>query len=132
MKATVKESKDGEFVFRTVPRSTLWEIHTPQVGSKSLFFRGFKKVQEESMEVTDDVSVVEALGEPVKITLGQYTNIKLTTPEDMTTAEQILRERGVGDDSSWNKREEENLPSSCPSVVYRESLEKPQKHIGSF
>ena len=45
------------------------------------------------MEVTDDVSVVEALGEPVKITLG-HTNIKLTTPEDMTTAEQILRERG--------------------------------------
>ena len=43
MKATVKESKDGEFVFRTVPRSTLWEIHTPQVGSKSLFSADSRK-----------------------------------------------------------------------------------------
>ena len=43
MKATVKESLDGEFVTRTVPRATLWEVHTPQVGSKSLFLRGFKR-----------------------------------------------------------------------------------------
>lgn len=132
MKATVKESEDGAFVLRTVPRSRLWEIHTPQVGSKSLFFRGFKKVNDENLEVTDDVSVVEALGEPVKITMGEYTNIKLTTPDDMSVAEQILRERGARDESDWDKKEDKNLPSSCPSVDYRESLEKPRKHIGTF
>lgn len=132
MKATVKESEDGEFVLRTVPRSRLWEIHTPQVGSKSLFFRGFKKVNEDHLEVTDDVSVVEALGEPVKLTIGEYTNIKLTTPDDMSVAEQILRERGFQEEPDWDKRDDANLPSSCPSVVYRESLEKPQKHIGTF
>ena len=80
MKATVKESEDGEFVLRTVQRSRLWEIHTPQVATKTLFLQGFHKVQTENLEVTDDVSVVEALGKPVKLTLGQYTNIKLTTP----------------------------------------------------
>ena len=132
MKATVKESLDGEFVTRTVPRATLWEVHTPQVGSKSLFLRGFKKVKDDNLEVTDDVSVVEALGEPVKMTLGEYTNIKLTTPDDMSVAEQILRERGVGDESNWSVIDESKLPSSCPSVDYRAGLEKPRKHIGSF
>lgn len=96
MKATVKESdSSGEFVLRTVLRASLWEVHTPQVSTKELFMRGFAKVQEENLEVTDDVSVIEALGLPVKLTLGEYTNIKLTTPDDLQVAEQILRERGV-------------------------------------
>lgn len=95
MKATVKESEDGEFVLRTVERSRLWEIHTPQVASKSLFLEGFAKVKANNLEVTDDVSVIEALGKPVKLTLGEYTNIKLTTPDDLQVAEQVLRERGI-------------------------------------
>ena len=95
MKATVKESEDGQFVLRTVERSRLWEIHTPQVASKSLFLEGFAKVKANNLEVTDDVSVIEALGKPVKLTLGEYTNIKLTTPDDLQVAEQVLRERGI-------------------------------------
>ena len=47
--------------------------------------------------MTDDVSIIEALGEPVKLTLGEYTNIKLTTPDDFAVAEQVLRARGVPD-----------------------------------
>ena len=42
----------------------------------------------------DDVSVVELMGKPVKLTVGEYTNLKLTTPEDMIIAETILRDRG--------------------------------------
>lgn len=99
-KSTIKESEDGAFVLRTVPRSRLWEVHTPQVASKKLFLRGFNRVKAENLEVTDDVSVIEALGLPVKLTLGEYTNIKLTTPDDLSVAEQILRERGVKDESS--------------------------------
>ena len=72
----------------------MWEIHTPQVASKKLFLDGFAKVNAENLEVTDDVSVVEALGKPVKLTKGEYTNIKLTTPEDIGIAEQILVSRG--------------------------------------
>lgn len=97
MKATVKESEDGQFVLRTVTRSRLWEIHTPQVSSKKLFLQGFEKVKKDNLEVTDDVSVIEALGLPVKLTLGEYTNIKLTTPDDLQVAEQVLRERGIVD-----------------------------------
>ena len=38
--------------------------------------------------------VVELMGEPVKLTVGEYTNLKLTTPEDMIIAETILKDRG--------------------------------------
>jgi 2-C-methyl-D-erythritol 4-phosphate cytidylyltransferase len=55
--------------------------------------RGFAKVEAEDLEVTDDVSIVEALGEPVKLTRGEYTNLKITTPEDMDVAGAILNDR---------------------------------------
>lgn len=92
-KATIKESEDGLFVQRTIPRSLLWEVHTPQVIRIETLLKGFLKVAEENLEVTDDVSVVEALGEPVKLTRGEYTNLKITTPEDMDVAEAILEDR---------------------------------------
>jgi len=93
MKATVKESEDGEFVSQTLQRSKLWEIQTPQVVKPPLLREGFKRVAEENWEVTDDVSIVELMGEPVKLTLGEYENFKLTTPEDMVIAEQVLAGR---------------------------------------
>jgi len=93
MKATVKESADGAFVARTLDRSKLWEIQTPQIIRPQLLRDGFEKVEKESLEVTDDVSIVELLGEPVKLTMGEYTNLKLTTPEDMVIAETILEGR---------------------------------------
>jgi len=93
-KATIKESADGLTVLRTIPRARLWEVHTPQVVGISVLRRGFEKVREEDLEVTDDVSIVEALGEPVKLTLGEYTNLKITTPEDMDVAGAILKDRG--------------------------------------
>lgn len=92
-KATIKESEDGCTVLRTIPRARLWEVHTPQVIKIDTLQRGFAKVQEEGLEVTDDVSIVEALGEPVKLTLGEYTNLKITTPEDMDVASAVLLER---------------------------------------
>lgn len=92
-KATIKESDDGVLVQRTIPRARLWEVHTPQVILIDTLLRGFKKVAEENLEVTDDVSIVEQLGESVKLTLGEYTNLKITTPEDMDVASAILADR---------------------------------------
>ena len=127
MKATVKESADGAFVLRTVPRARLWEVHTPQVASKALFLRGFAKVRADSLEVTDDVSVIEALGLPVRLTLGEYTNIKLTTPDDLQVAEQILKERGVRDESQSGGQGQGQgqgpAGTECSSAAYRASLE---------
>lgn len=93
-KATIKESDDGVTVQRTIPRARLWEVHTPQVVRVEALLRGFDKVERENLEVTDDVSIIEALGEPVKLTRGEYTNLKITTPEDMDVATAILADRG--------------------------------------
>ena len=43
--------------------------------------------------MTDDVSIIELMGKPVRLTMGEYENLKLTTPEDMVIAEQILAKR---------------------------------------
>ncbi|KAL3808558.1 hypothetical protein ACHAXA_008347 [Cyclostephanos tholiformis] len=96
-KATIKESGDGVYVTRTVPRSRLWEVHTPQVVRCEALLRGFEMVDREKLEVTDDVSIIEALGEPVRLTRGEYTNLKITTPEDMDVASAILADRGEGE-----------------------------------
>lgn len=97
-KATIKESDDGgATVLRTIPRERLWEVHTPQVVRVEALLRGFAKVEAENLAVTDDVSIIEALGETVRLTRGEYANLKITTPEDMDVASAILRERGEGD-----------------------------------
>ncbi|GAB5037288.1 2-c-methyl-d-erythritol 4-phosphate cytidylyltransferase [Nannochloropsis oceanica] len=96
MKATVKESEDGEFVLRTINRSRLWEIQTPQVIKPDILAKAFEYVRENALEVTDDVSMVEEVGLPVKLTMGEYTNIKLTTPEDLGVAEGFLKQRAEG------------------------------------
>jgi len=96
VKATIKESEDGQFVRRTIDRSRLWEIQTPQVVRARLLRQGFENAMRRGLRVTDDVSVVELLDDkhyPVKITMGEYANIKITTPEDMILAEMIIRER---------------------------------------
>ena len=88
---------EGSYVFKSflpllTPRFP--QIHTPQVISIPTLLRGFDKVENEGLEVTDDASVVEHLGEKVKLTEGEYTNLKITTPEDLEVAASILRERG--------------------------------------
>lgn len=94
-KPTVKEVDPHGFVIKTLDRSKLWEMQTPQVIEPGLLRKGFDHVQSHSLEVTDDVSIVEHLGLPVKVTQGRYTNIKVTTPDDMFIAERFLQEANV-------------------------------------
>lgn len=90
VKATIKEANSESFVVRTLDRKTLWEMQTPQVIKPELLKKGFELVNREGLEVTDDVSIVEHLKHPVYITEGSYTNIKVTTPDDLLLAERIL------------------------------------------
>ncbi|XP_024169715.1 2-C-methyl-D-erythritol 4-phosphate cytidylyltransferase, chloroplastic [Rosa chinensis] len=90
VKATIKEANYESFVVRTLDRRTLWEMQTPQVIKPDLLKKGFELVNREGLEVTDDVSIVEHLPHPVYITEGSYTNIKVTTPDDLLLAERIL------------------------------------------
>ncbi|PIN03655.1 2-C-methyl-D-erythritol 4-phosphate cytidylyltransferase [Handroanthus impetiginosus] len=89
-KATIKEANSESFVVKTLDRKTLWEMQTPQVIKPDLLKKGFELVNREGLEVTDDVSIVEYLKHPVYITEGSYTNIKVTTPDDLLLAERIL------------------------------------------
>jgi 2-C-methyl-D-erythritol 4-phosphate cytidylyltransferase len=66
-----------------------------QVIKPDLLREGFAVVRREGLEVTDDVSIIEALGLPVRVTKGSYTNIKVTTPEDLSVAERFLSEVGA-------------------------------------
>jgi len=93
VKATIKEANSDSFVVKTLDRKTLWEMQTPQVMKPKLLKDGFELVKRDGHEVTDDVSIVEYLKHPVYITEGSYTNIKVTTPDDLLLAERLMNEK---------------------------------------
>eukprot|EP00854_Cymbomonas_tetramitiformis_P003905 gene3905-4868_t len=78
----------GAAVLGVQCKATVKEASGPAILAK-----GFAYVKENNLEVTDDVSIVEHLGEPVRITKGSYENLKVTTPEDMLIAERLLADR---------------------------------------
>jgi len=87
VKATIKSVGRGLTVDKTLNRESLWEIQTPQVFSRELILEAYKKFG--NMAVTDDASLVERLGRKVKMVMGSYANIKITTPEDLAIAQAI-------------------------------------------
>jgi 2-C-methyl-D-erythritol 4-phosphate cytidylyltransferase len=88
---TVKRADADLTVLETLPRQGLWAVQTPQV------FR-YDIVQiahlQDAEEATDDASLVERLGHTVKLYMGAYDNVKITTPDDLVLAEAVLRQRG--------------------------------------
>lgn len=92
IKFTVKEEDGKGFVKMTPDRSKFWEIQTPQVVQTDLLKRGFEYINQNHLEVTDDVSIIELLGAPVKLVEGSYFNLKITTPDDLLIAKSILNQ----------------------------------------
>lgn len=92
---TVKISDENGWVDHTPDRRYVWEIQTPQVVRRQLLLQGFAQAQKLEAAVTDDVSLVELLGEKVKLVEGSWDNIKVTTPEDWPVVEALLRHRNV-------------------------------------
>lgn len=90
LKTTIKAINDEEFVTQTLNRDLIWEIQTPQMLKKNLLQKGLEKVLAENIEATDDVTVAELLQHPVKLVKGSYSNLKVTVPEDLITAEAFL------------------------------------------
>jgi 2-C-methyl-D-erythritol 4-phosphate cytidylyltransferase len=89
-KNTIKEADPNLFVKRTLDRSTLWEMHTPQIATPALLHKGFELIDAYHLEITDDASIVELTGHPVKLVPDSYRNIKITTSEDWPIAETFL------------------------------------------
>ena len=91
VKDTVKTVDKGGNVINTPDRSSLRLVQTPQVFKTELLKNAYSHAAEIGFEGTDDCSVAEAAGISVRIIDGEYTNIKITTAEDIPIAEAICR-----------------------------------------
>lgn len=90
VKDTIKLSDDGGFVISTPKRDNMWAIQTPQAFKYSLILEAYECAIEDKFLGTDDSMLVERLGYKVKIEEGSYSNIKITTKDDLITAKIIL------------------------------------------
>lgn len=91
VKDTIKVVGDGDVITGTPDRSTLWAAQTPQVFDYGLLMRAHESA---AHDYTDDAAMVEALGHSVRIFMGSYENLKVTTPEDLAFVSQLLEESG--------------------------------------
>jgi len=89
VKETIKQVQQGG-ITTTLDRSQLWTVQTPQVFSYALIHQAHHLAPAWE-EVTDDTALVERLGQGVAIFPGSYTNIKITTQEDLLLAEALLQ-----------------------------------------
>lgn len=86
--STIKEACPAHFVQRTLDRSRLWEMQTPQALIRSLFFAAFQQLQ--SLDITDDISLAERIGHPTEVVPYTPRNFKITTPFDLAVAETLI------------------------------------------
>lgn len=91
---TVKRADSHRLVRSTVSRDRLWLAQTPQAFRRDLLVRAHDLVEG---DMTDDAAMIEHLSEPVKIVEGSIRNIKVTTPQDVSFAEALLRTEWNGD-----------------------------------
>lgn len=89
--ATIKKQDKGGFVASTLDRSLLWEAQTPQAFKKDLIVKAFKRFRRFRGDITDDAMLVEKMGHRVKLVLGSYKNIKITTPDDLIIAMALFK-----------------------------------------
>ncbi|MHC4515699.1 MAG: 2-C-methyl-D-erythritol 4-phosphate cytidylyltransferase [Planctomycetota bacterium] len=91
---TVKQVDDGRRVVATIDRNGLWLAQTPQVIRRDLLEHALAAAREDNAAETDDVALLERLGQPVVVVPGSATNIKITSQADLELAEAlVLRER---------------------------------------
>lgn len=103
VKDTIKIADKDGFADQTPDRSLLWLIQTPQTFAYSLIRQLYDELEEKKADIaakginiTDDAMVVETFSDvKVKLVEGDYENIKITTPEDIQSAEAILGRRGL-------------------------------------
>ena len=92
LKETVKMAQRDGTVLKTLDRESLWQIQTPQAFHANVIKEAYHRATEDGFIGTDDASLVERLGVvKVHILPGSYTNIKITTPEDLMLANLFLR-----------------------------------------
>ncbi|MBC8015162.1 MAG: 2-C-methyl-D-erythritol 4-phosphate cytidylyltransferase [Sporomusaceae bacterium] len=93
VKDTIKSVNDSAVVTGTPDRRTLWSVQTPQGFNAQILHQAYNQAAQDGYLGTDDASLVERLGIDVKIVVGDYENIKVTTPEDLMIAQTLMKNR---------------------------------------
>jgi 2-C-methyl-D-erythritol 4-phosphate cytidylyltransferase len=106
VKDTIKMAHTNGTVLQTLDRESLWEIQTPQTFQAHIIKEAYQKATEDGFVGTDDASLVERLGIKVHILPGSYTNIKITTPEDLILANLFLRMKAHPKQEQRDRRED--------------------------
>ena len=88
VKDTIKQVSPQGQITGTPDRDRLWAAQTPQIFEYALLWQAHQRC---TQPVTDDAAMVESLGHPVKMFLGAYENIKVTTTDDLVIAERFLK-----------------------------------------
>jgi 2-C-methyl-D-erythritol 4-phosphate cytidylyltransferase len=88
---TIKESTDGTLIARTVDRSRLWSVQTPQTFRVEVIRRALAEVRRQKMIVTDDTAACELIGQSVRLVVSATPNPKVTVPGDLAYIEVLLR-----------------------------------------
>ena len=88
-KDTIKLSDENGLVVQTTVRANTWVVQTPQCFDLKIL-KAAHETYKDAPGITDDCSILELAGEPVQLLEGDYTNIKVTTPEDRELAEAFL------------------------------------------
>ena len=91
---TIKTAGAGRIVTATPARDDLWTVQTPQVFRRDMLAEAYRRA---TVSATDDATLVERAGNSVKLYMGAYDNIKITTPDDVVVAEALW----------WNRREKD-------------------------
>jgi 2-C-methyl-D-erythritol 4-phosphate cytidylyltransferase len=90
---TVKESADGRFIQRTLDRSRLWSVQTPQTFRVEVIRRALADVRHRGLIFTDDTAACELIGQPVRLVSSVAPNPKVTVPGDLPFIESLLKDK---------------------------------------
>jgi len=94
VKDTIKTAGADRIVVNTPVRDDLWAVQTPQVFRREMLVGAYRRAAGAATVVaTDDATLVERAGNSVKLYMGAYDNIKITTPYDLAVAEALWRQR---------------------------------------
>ena len=86
VKDTIKLADEAGRVLDTPDRSRLWAVQTPQIFDRERYLRAAEDAERRGLSCTDDCQLFEAMGWEVQLVMGDYRNLKLTTPEDFLAA----------------------------------------------
>jgi len=88
---TIKESVDGKTISRTLDRSKLWSVQTPQTFRVEIIRRAISTARQKNLIFTDDTAACELIGQPVQLVPGARPNPKVTVPGDLPFIESLLK-----------------------------------------